>query len=494
MSTSLLRLRNGESALLRNLPIVSEEIFRENVLSLIVDGARIAAWFGLPSESHNDMRLIAVLACDAIGDYVLLGTKVGTAYPSLTPDCPQVHLFEREFAEKWNIHPVGHPWLKAVRFPVSADGYPGEMNFFQVEGANIHEVAVGPVHAGIIEPGHFRFNCQGETVHHLEISLGYQHRGIERALVGGPDKRTIHYIETAAGDTTIGHALAYAQLTEALSGVRVTSRAEQLRGLGLELERLANHTGDLGALAGDIGFLPTASFCGRLRGEYLNLTALLCGNRFGRGLVKPGGVAFDMNREQSERLLQKLEVIFSDTRHAVELLWKTPSVMARFENTGVLSRGVVVDLGLVGVVSRASGVDRDVRLHHPHGVYLYSHLPVSIIETGDVFARAYVRWLEMQRSCAFITDTVMHLRKEDPTVVCGSLASESIAISATEAWRGEVFHIAVTGNDGRFIAYEIIDPSFHNWMGLALAMRGEAISDFPLCNKSFNLSYCGHDL
>ena len=230
-------------------------------------------------------------------------------YPSLTPACPQAHWFEREIWEQHGVVPVGHPWLKPIRFQprqrasrrngllAQAAAACGVADFFQMSGEEVHEVAVGPVHAGVIEPGHFRFQCQGETVFHLEISLGYQHRGVERALAGGPDPRTMHYIETLAGDTSIAHAIAHCRAVESLSDTRVPPRAQVIRGIALELERVANHIGDLGALAGDVGFLPTMSYCGRIRGDVLNMTAMLCGNRFGRGLVRPGGVAFDLDGE-----------------------------------------------------------------------------------------------------------------------------------------------------------------------------------------------------
>jgi Ni,Fe-hydrogenase III large subunit len=454
------------------------------------------------------IQLVVVLAADADGILELASTDLtSNTFPSMTNDCPEVHLFEREIAEQWGVVPEGHPWLKPIRFQppfrpepaaskaaASVDRTAGVMKFYRVEGDEAHEVAVGPVHAGVIEPGHFRFQCHGEQVFHLEISLGYQHRGVERALVAGPNKKTIHYFETLAGDTTVGHATAYCQIAESLARARVPGRALVLRAIALELERLANHTGGLGALAGDVGFLPTASFCGRLRGDFLNLTAVLCGSRFGRGLVRPGGTGFDADARRLGEMFTKLEAAYRDTERAVKLLWDAASVQARFEDTGRVEPGVARQLGLVGVAARACGLKRDVRKTHPAGYYRFVHIPISTWTTGDVFARAYVRWLEIERSVDFIRTQLRQLPDGPVREASGPLRGAHVAVSLVEGWRGEICHVALTDELGRFASYKIVDPSFHNWNGLAMALRDQQISDFPLCNKSFDLSYCGHDL
>ena len=502
------RVRNPEAVPLSSVGELSFVLFRGEILEEVGNGRRIASLFGLPDERRGDVVLVVVLADDADGRLLVGRCRLAEDdYPSLTPLCPEAHLFEREMAEQLGIRPKGHPWLKPVRFHRSwrkgRDAWgradtepivPGVTNFFRVEGEEVHEVAVGPVHAGVIEPGHFRFQCHGETVYHLEISLGYQHRGVERAMRGGPTPRSIHYMETLAGDTTIGHAAAYCQALEALSGCSVPARAGVLRGVALELERLANHTGDLGALAGDVGYLPTASFCGRLRGDFLNMTALICGSRFGRGMVRPGGTGFDLDERRAAELTERLAKTLTDVAGAVNLLWESPSVLARFEEIGTVSREVAVELGLVGVAARACGLERDARFDFPAGIFRLAQIPVSVWQSGDVFARAYVRWLEIRRSAEFIREQLRALPHGPISAQAGELCPEQLAVTLVEGWRGEICHVALTDDHGRLLHYKVVDPSFHNWMGLAMALRNQEISDFPLCNKSFNLSYCGHDL
>jgi len=484
----MISIHNGRNAAVQDVPVLEVGEFRSAVIDRIDRGGRIASLFGVPRE--HGVRLWAVIA-NGSGTLSLACSDVSNTYPALTPDCPQANWFEREVWEKTSVIPEGHPWLKPIRF---TDKLVGVTDFFHVDGSEVHEVAVGPVHAGIIEPGHFRFQCHGERVKHLEISLGYQHRGIERALVGGPNKRTVHYMETLAGDTTIGHTTAYAMITESLAGVEPSARADTLRGVALELERMANHTGDLGALAGDVGYQPTASYCGRLRGDFLNLTALMCGSRFGRSLVRPGGTVFDIDAARRNRLAERLRLALGDVNEAVNLLWETPSVMGRFEGTGSVSRAVAESLGLVGPAARACGIERDVRNDYPFGVFRFAHIPIATCGTGDVFARAQVRCVEIQRSARFALDRLEFLPEGEIRKPLPALGADTVAVALVEGWRGEICHTAITDENGRFGAYKVVDPSFHNWMGVAMALREQEISDFPVCNKSFNLSYCGHDL
>jgi Ni,Fe-hydrogenase III large subunit len=484
-------LGNATSCPWADVPEWPVAAFVDATAAALDRGARLCAWFGVPEGPAS--RLVAVLATDADGTLAVGRSAPATgAYPALTPRHAQAHLFEREVWDQHGLVPDGHPWLKPVRR--GAGDAPATSGFFQVEGREVHEVAVGPVHAGIIEPGHFRFQCAGEDVLHLEIALGYQHRGVEEALPGGPHRATVSQMETIAGDTTIGHATAYATVMESLAGIEAPLRAQWLRAIALELERLANHTGDLGALANDVAFLPTSAACGKLRGDFLNLTARVCGNRFGRGWVRPGGCRHDVDSTRIAAILEGVRDAMAEVDAAATWLWRDSSVRARFEGTGALSQETAVELGLVGPVARACGVVRDVRFDHPAGWHRFAQLPVAVWPGGDVLARARVRWLETQRSGAFIEEQLATPPEGELFVAPGRPAPNTLAIALVEGWRGEVCHVALTDGAGRFRRYKIVDPSFHNWTGLALAMRDQAISDFPLCNKSFNLSYCGVDL
>jgi Ni,Fe-hydrogenase III large subunit len=480
---NFLEIKNCSAVKIADIPVLPFAGFRQTLIdSTGTEALRVAAFF--PLEKEGKKMLAALLVDPVHGCLRLAASETGEKFPSLTPEAPVFHWFERELYERYGMTPEGHPWLKPIR---KADG-----EYFTMTGDAVNEVAVGPVHAGVIEPGHFRFQCMGEKVYSLEISLGYQSRGVEKLLEGGFSSRTLPLFESAAGDTAAAAATGAAALFEALSGTQVTPRAQQLRAIMIELERVANHTGDLGALAGDVAYLPTASFCGRIRGEYLNMTAEICGNRFGRNFLQPGGVRYDVADERCEKLLKWLDRVDPELKHALDLMFNSPTVLDRFENTGTVSTACARELGLAGVAGRASGLDIDSRRDLGDD-YL---APACGKYSGDVLSRAKVRYEELKRSHAYLQMALLQIRAgvETAPALPEVLPPDVLALSVTEAWRGELCHAALTGNDGRITLYKIVDPSMHNWEGLAMALRSEEIAHFPICNKSFNLSYCGHDL
>ncbi len=483
----LLPTGNGEAVSRRAVADLSMGRFRALVGGALAAGGRPVVLAGEPAGAGRT-RVTLCIADDAARRLVLASTTAEGRWPSLSVDHPSLQAFERELCERHALALDGHPWPKPVRALAE------ETSYFRVAGEGIHEVAVGPVHAGVIEPGHFRFQCRGEEVLHLEIALGYQHRGAQPLLVAGPAKRRLRLAESLAGDTVIGHALAHCQALEALAGLEVPPRAAALRAVALELERLANHVGDLGMIAGDVAFQPTAAALGALRAEFLNTTAELCGNRFGRGLLAPGGVRFDLTGDEAARLAAKVAKAFALTRASAGLLFDSPSARNRTDGTGALPRATCDALGLVGPVARACGSPRDVRRDHPFGLYREVEVPVATAEAGDVHARAWVRWLECEASAAFALERLRALPEGPSRAVLPPLRFSRLVISLVEGWRGEIAHLVATDVRGEVARYEVVDPSFHNWFGLAQALRGEEVSDFPLCNKSFNLSYAGHDL
>jgi len=495
----LCRIGNGKAIPLQRLPVLEAAGFHRAVVAACTSGARLAAMAVLPGRA-GERTLLAVLAEDAHAHLALVGTDlpaVGGELAALTAELPQAQAFERELAEQHGICFAGHPWCKPLRRHADLEGPAvGEdpHPFYRVEGAGIHEVAVGPVHAGIIEPGHFRFQCHGETVLHLEIQLGYQHRGAEALMLRSRPERRLAIAECVAGDTSIGHGLAYCAVLEALAGAEVPARADELRAIALELERLANHVGDLGALCNDVGYLPGASWLGRLRGEFLNLSLEICGSRFGHGMLIAAGVRFDLAHELQPGFLHRLGTAEADLEHILDLVFGSPAVTSRFEGTGVIGRELAEAIGMVGPAARASGCARDVRHDHRFGAYRSFPIEPASASSGGVMARAQIRVQECRASLAFVRARVLDLTAGALVAPLPPARPNHLAVAMTEGWRGEIVHVAATGSDGTLRAYKIVDPSFHNWLGLALALRGNQISDFPLCNKSFNLSYAGHDL
>lgn len=484
--------------------------------ALLGQGARLLTWFGGPACVAAEVSLTAVL--ELAGALRVLRTEVEPArgFHSLSNGFPSVHIFERELHEEWGVAVHGHPWLKPVRFPKGlADGV-ATHPYYRLEGKGVHEVAVGPIHAGVIEPGHFRLQCLGEQVHHLEIQLGYQHRGVEALLVKQRPEHLSLVVETAAGDTSVAHAWASAAALEALRGGHVAPDTERVRGVGLELERVAMHLAGLAGLATDVAFLQGASTYGRLRTTAINTSMLLCGSRFGRGWLRAADRGLD--RQQVDAVRDNLSRLKADLAIINHRFLTSYTVQQRLKGVGVVTKASAAEIGLVGLAARASGLSLDTRVGFPGA--LYTRLPVSAVAgglsrkrgggqasalqaveappreaSGDCWARGAQRIRELDESLGWLERALEEGTAAPAPAASGeSLAPNQLAVSLREGWRGEVVHAVETDEKGALRRYRLQDPSLRNWFGLALAVRENEISDFPICNKSFDLSYCGHDL
>jgi Ni,Fe-hydrogenase III large subunit/NADH:ubiquinone oxidoreductase subunit C len=456
-------------------------------------------------EHNNKLKFYCLIGNDEDHEIILLThEKAKSSYPlrSITPVCNQLHIFEREIHENYGVEFDGHPWLKPVRYPFDRqdpekvmDNYP----FYEIESEELHEVGVGPIHAGVIEPGHFRFICNGEKVLHLEIHLGYQHRGIERLFLEkkAPLQRCI-LSESIAGDTAVGHALAHSQLIESLAGIEVSETLQIERCIALELERIAVHIGDTAALCADVAYQLGQVVCEALRTTIINSTQLWCGNRFGKGLVRPGGSNYQLSEQVAESILKTITESGQRYHEMTEAIYSMPSVLIRFDEIGVVTPSQALIIGAVGMAARTCNVPRDIRASHPFQYFKNYPVKPVVLETGDVLARGMLRKIEVRESIKIIKDLIGHWRQTNkainPPVYNYNLKPDNMAVSLVEGWRGEICHSAITDEEGNIIHYKVKDPSMHNWMALALAVRNQEISDFPVCNKSYNLSYCGYDL
>jgi Ni,Fe-hydrogenase III large subunit/Ni,Fe-hydrogenase III component G len=416
--------------------------------------------------------------------------------------------FEREIYDLFGIvfdgHPdprplVRHAFWPTDYFPLRKDAGPREFTddgrpfpFTEVGGEGVYEIPVGPVHAGVIEPGHFRFSVVGETIIDMKSRLYFTHKGTEKLFEGREAAAGVELAERVSGDTTIGHSLAFCQALEAAAGLNVPDRAKYLRVVLLEMERLYNHVGDFGMIANDTGYAVAHSHCFRIRERLLRLNKRLTGNRLLRGGIIPGGVAHDLPADLD--LSAEVEAALRDFDEIVALTLANTLVMDRLEGTGRLTTRTARDHGALGYVARASGIDTDVRRDHPFAAYRDLEFRVPVFESGDVKARTLVRVEEAREGARLIRQAVERLPGGALASPLSGVPPFEPAFGLVEGWRGAIVHWVIVDHMGRLFRVKIMDPSFLNWRPLSYALLKNIVPDFPLCNKSFNQSYSGNDL
>jgi len=505
-SLGISSIKNGESIALKEISCVSYSNLQTEIRKLLTNQDNHCVNY----YAYNDnefLKFVMCIARDKEQDILLLTHDFIAADKNellaLSKEFNQLYVYEREIHENFGLKYIWHPWLKPVRFPhdsplnLGTKDYP----FYRIDSEELHEVGVGPIHAGVIEPGHFRFSCNGETVLHLEIQLGWQHRGVEHLMIEKPRILQKNILaESITGDTTIGHTLAFVQLLESLSDIQIGTTLELERSIALELERIAIHTGDLSALCTDVAYQLGSSVFGALRTPIINFMQSWCGNRFGKGLLRVGGSQYPFSTLLEEKLLSILDNFETRFDTISERTFNLDSVISRFDDIGTLSDSQVYKIGGVGMVARMAGIKKDIRFSHPFAGYQHKNYDPVTIKSGDVMARAMLRRDEVGQSISYIKDLLVMWSKLDQEVPKPTpekdikLKPSTFAIALTEGWRGEICHSAITDENGAIKHYKIKDPSLHNWKALELALRNLEISDFPINNKSFDLSYCGHDL
>ncbi|HET9533330.1 MAG TPA: NADH-quinone oxidoreductase subunit C [Blastocatellia bacterium] len=432
-------------------------------------------------------------------------------YPSLATRWYLASRFEREIFDLFGLLPADHPDLRRltkhqfwpadyhpllkdsiVRSGFTDDGTP--YPFRKVEGEGIFEITVGPVHAGIIEPGHFRFSVEGETIVNLESRLYFVHKGIEKLFETMPFTRGVELAERISGDSSVAHAVCFCQAVESLAGVVVPPRADYLRVVLLELERIYNHIADVGAISTDTGFAVANAHAMRLREVLLRLNDQLVGHRLLRGAVLPGGIRTDLTKHQLADLRSTLACIIADFDEVVEIALENNLLVDRLHGTGLLTTRTARDIQVAGLVARASGIDADARRDHATGAYSNLEIRVPVFSTGDVWARFMVRVEEVHEAFNLISRALDDMPEGKVLESIEVLPEGESAFGLIEGWRGPVWHWVVAGSNNMLERVKVKDPSFANWPALNYAILKNIVPDFPLVNKSFNLSYAGNDL
>lgn len=501
-----IELHNNSSVPLKDIPVLSYEKFCAYIAEFLNQNESCHCLTYYAFNYQDVLKFICCIADDSDGMIYVLSheqTKSTTKLSSLSKDIFQLHIFEREIHENFGIDFIGHPWQKPVRYSYDRANSENQIKnypFFKITGEDLHQVGVGPIHAGVIEPGHFRFICNGERVLHLEIQLGFQHKGIEKLFLEKTKliQRAI-LAESIAGDTVVGHSIAFAHNMEQLYGLQESKNLAIIRSIALELERIAIHVGDLSAMCLDIAYQLGSSVFGALRTPVINYFQWWCGNRFARTLIRPGYNPYPLSIELVERLNKMLDEFEIKFEEIAKKTFTLPSVLSRFEKTGQVTQVQMKLVGAVGIPARTTGIRRDIRTSHPSLFYSDLKYQPVVMDSGDIYAHGSIKSHEISRSISYIRRLLTKLQEfEDvqarPNYNQLQMKKDHFSIDLVEGWRGEICHTAITDNNGNLLHYKVKDPSMHNWLALALAVRNNEISDFPICNKSFDLSYCGHDL
>jgi Ni,Fe-hydrogenase III large subunit/Ni,Fe-hydrogenase III component G len=464
-------------------------------------------------EADRRFKIYAVLAPKGEDLFVTIIASLDPGsrqFDSLTPHINDADWYEREMQDLFGLVATGHPDSRPLilygdwptgfyplrkdfsletRVPYTRSEYP----FTKVEGEGVYEIPVGPVHAGVIEPGHFRFSVAGEPIINLEIRMGYVHKGIEKLSERTPYHQGVFLAERISGDNTVAHSTAYCQAVEKLAGTLVPERAEYIRTVLLEMERLYNLFGDLSGIALDTAFSVPAANGYLLRERALNLNECLTGSRLLRSVNVLGGVRKDITSNDKVKIqasLVKLKLEFEDL---VDLMLSSPSMLDRVETTGVLKKEMAMGLNVVGPVARASGIDRDVRRDHPYAAYARLNFLVPKQTAGDVNARMRLKMDEVRESFSIVEQALDGMPAGPFRAEVGNIPAGGTAFSLVESPRGELVHWIMAGK-GMPFRHKIRDASFSNWLAMEQAVLGNIVPDVPLINKSFNLSYSGNDL
>jgi Ni,Fe-hydrogenase III large subunit/Ni,Fe-hydrogenase III component G len=445
--------------------------------------------------------------------WVILKVPIPADHPSfqsLAAELPAVNWQEREIQDWFGLEAVGHPNPRRVAlhdnwpdvhplrkdFPLDTvlPPFEGERHVYRpAYGEGVFQIPVGPVHAGIIEPGHFNFAVAGEPILYLQLRMFYTHKGTEKLFENLPIHRAVFLAESISGDSAFSHGTAFCQAIERAAEIEVPARAQFLRTILLELERIANHVSDVGAIANDVGFAIANAHAGRVRELVLGLSETLTGSRVLRGMVAIGGVRRDWQRAQIDAIENTLRILEREFRDLVAIVQSSNSTRERLEGTGILRPEKAKMLGIVGVGGRASGVDLDVRRDHPYEAYRHLPFRVPVYQAGDVRRRMQVRIDEVGQSIQMIRAAAARLPDGPHRAPVQPIPPDRCALSAVEGWRGEILYWIRTGDGSRLERCKVKDPSINNWPAIVEAVEGNIVADFPVINKSFNLSYSGTD-